>query len=286
MRGVEHQKAHDELCRIETNRRPQQPQQRIQKQRCATDEQELGASRRVAERLGRERGVRYARDWACGILRARERMLECSDCRVGHGNTIDLPGRMRKSVAIYGGSFDPPHISHVLAATYALKIGGFERVLVVPVFAHAFHKQLTPFQHRARMCELAFAGIEGVEVSTVERELETPSLTLRTLEHLAAQHPDWNMRLLVGSDVLGETSKWHAFERVTELAPPFVVARPGYDHPDSRAVLLPDVSSTSIRAALSNPDDPDHAALLAVSVPRAVLAYIAEHQLYRAPRLP
>jgi nicotinate-nucleotide adenylyltransferase len=188
---------------------------------------------------------------------------------------------MRKSVAIYGGSFDPPHVSHVLAAVYALKIGGFERVLVVPVFEHAFHKQLTAFEHRTRMCELAFAGIEGVEVSPVERELATPSLTLRTLEHLAALHPDWSMRLLVGSDVLGETAKWHAFERITRLAPPYVVARPGYEHPDSRAGLLPDVSSTRIREALANPTDPEHEALLAASVPRAVRAYIAEHGLYR-----
>ncbi|HET7545511.1 MAG TPA: nicotinate-nicotinamide nucleotide adenylyltransferase [Polyangiaceae bacterium] len=187
---------------------------------------------------------------------------------------------MRKSVAIYGGSFDPPHVSHVLAAVYALKIGGFERVLVVPVFEHAFHKQLTAFEHRTRMCELAFAGIEGVVVSAVERELETPSLTLRTLEHLARLHPDWSMRLLVGSDVLSEVSKWHAFERVSQLAPPYVVARPGYAHPDSCAALLPDVSSTRVRDALASPSEPEHAALLALSVPRAVLAYIAEHRLY------
>src|SRR5450432_278005 len=134
---------------------------------------------------------------------------------------------MRKSVAIYGGSFDPPHVSHVLAAVYALKVGGFDQVLVVPVFEHAFQKQLTPFQHRLRMCELGFQGIDGVLVSPVERELATPSLTLRTLEALSAAHPAWALRLLVGSDVLSETSKWHAFERITVLAPPYVVARPG-----------------------------------------------------------
>jgi nicotinate-nucleotide adenylyltransferase len=189
---------------------------------------------------------------------------------------------MRKSVAIYGGSFDPPHVSHVLAAVYALKMGGFERVLVVPVFEHAFHKQLTAFEHRTRMCELAFAGIERIRVSLVERDLETPSLTLRTLQHLAAQHPEWSMRLLVGSDVLGETSKWHAFERITELAPPYVVARPGYEHPDSRAALLPDVSSTRIREALETKSAQDHEALLAASVPRAVLDDVREHGLYRS----
>ena len=189
--------------------------------------------------------------------------------------------RMRKTVAIYGGSFDPPHISHVLAAVYALKVGGFDQVLVVPVYEHAFHKRLSPFEHRVRLCELSFAGIAGVEVSTIERALETPSLTLRTIEHLAREHPDWAMRLLVGSDVLSDAGKWHAFERIAELAPPFIVARPGYEHPNACAALLPDVSSTRIRDALGRRSEPDSEALLSGSVPRAVLAYIAEHGLYR-----
>jgi nicotinate-nucleotide adenylyltransferase len=192
---------------------------------------------------------------------------------------------MRKSVAIYGGSFDPPHIAHVLAAVYALKVGGFDQVLVVPVYEHAFHKRLSAFEHRVRLCELSFAGIAGAEISTVERELATPSLTLRTLEHLATLHPAWAMRLLVGSDVLAETTKWHAFSRIAELAPPYIVARPGYAHPDASGALLPDVSSTRIRAALARRGDATDAAdsaLLEGSVPRSALAYIDAQQLYRA----
>jgi len=187
---------------------------------------------------------------------------------------------MRKSVAIYGGSFDPPHIAHVLAAVYALKVGGFDQVLVVPVFEHAFQKQLTPFQHRLRLCELAFEGLAGVVVSSLEQELPTPSRTLNTLERLRVLHPDWAMRLLVGSDVLTETAKWHAFERVTELAPPYVVARPGYDHPALEAALLPDVSSTRVREALASRTLPSSRAQLDASAPRAVLSYIEQHQLY------
>ncbi len=189
---------------------------------------------------------------------------------------------MRNSVAIFGGSFDPPHVSHVLAAVYALKLGGFQRVLVVPVFEHAFHKQLTPFEHRVEMCRRAFSGIAGVEVSSVESTLETPSLTLRTLEHLSASNPDWDLRLLIGSDVLSDAHKWHAFERVSALAPPYVVARPGYAHPELGAALLPDVSSTRVREALAAPDAAEQRAVLGATVPREVLAYIAEHGLYRA----
>jgi nicotinate-nucleotide adenylyltransferase len=188
---------------------------------------------------------------------------------------------MRKSVAIYGGSFDPPHVSHVLAAVYALKVGGFDQVLVVPVFEHAFQKQLTPFQHRLRLCELAFQGIEGVRVSPLEGELATPSLTLRTLEALSAAHPDWALRLLVGSDVLSDTAKWHAFDRISALAPPYVLARPGYAHPDADALPLPDISSTRVREALARRTQPGAFAVLDNCVPRAVLAYIEQHRLYQ-----
>jgi nicotinate-nucleotide adenylyltransferase len=160
-------------------------------------------------------------------------------------------------------------------------VGGFDQVLVVPVYEHAFQKQHSPFEHRVRLCELSFAGIAGVEVSTVERELATPSLTLRTIEHLAAAHPDWAMRLLVGSDVLTDAAKWHAFERIAELAPPYIVARPGYEQPDSHAAFLPDVSSTRIREALVQRRNADAEALLASSVPRAVLTYIADQGLYQ-----
>ncbi len=150
-------------------------------------------------------------------------------------------------IALYGGSFNPPHVAHVLAAAYALSIGDVERVLVVPVLKHAFDKELVPFEDRARMCELALDWIPGVEVSRVEASLGAPSRTLRTLEHLAAEHPNWQFRLLIGSDVLSETHKWFAFEEVRRLAPPLVLGRVGFPSPEAPAALLPDVSSTRVR---------------------------------------
>ncbi len=71
------------------------------------------------------------------------------------------------TLGVFGGSFDPPHVAHVLAASYALAVGNFERLLAVPVYAHAFDKKLASFEHRVAMCELAFAELPGVEVSRI-----------------------------------------------------------------------------------------------------------------------
>lgn len=184
-------------------------------------------------------------------------------------------------VAFYGGSFNPPHIAHVLAVTYALSVGGFDRVLVVPVYSHTFDKQLCPFEHRVRMCELAMGWLPGVEVSEVEASLETPSLTLRTLEHLSGAHPDYELRLMVGADVLGDTEKWYAFDRISKLAPPFVLGRVGVAHPGAPAPVVPDVSSTRVRELLSRRGAAEVDAELSRVVPRSVLAYVQQHRLYR-----
>lgn len=183
-------------------------------------------------------------------------------------------------LGIYGGSFDPPHVAHVLAAAYALSTGDFVRVLVVPVFAHAFNKQLAPFEHRVRMCERAFADLSRVTVSRIESELPAPNRTLSTLHALRSLYPGFELGLIIGSDVLPEASKWHAFDAVTELAPPFVLGRAGHDHPDAPPCALPAISSTRVRSLLSRAREPEAARELSAIVPRAVLEYAAEHALY------
>ena len=156
---------------------------------------------------------------------------------------------MSVAFGVFGGSFDPPHVAHSLLAAYALAAHRIERVLVVPTYAHAFGKPLSAFDDRLRMCELAFADLRRVEVSSIERELPVPSLTLRTLEALVERHPSVRLRLLIGSDLLPETHAWHNFERIAELAPPLVVQRQGYAL-DLDQPALPDVSSTEIRRRL------------------------------------
>jgi nicotinate-nucleotide adenylyltransferase len=179
---------------------------------------------------------------------------------------------VKPELAVFGGSFDPPHVGHVFLAAYALSIAGVERVLAAPTFEHAFGKQMSAFEHRLQMCSLAFAPLRGVEVSPIEQELGGVSRTLRLVQELHKRYPRHQLRLLIGSDILADTSRWQGFDAISALAPPIVVTRGG--HGDHGGPMFPQVSSTELRAALKR-GEPD-----AQVLPREVLAYIDEHQLY------
>ncbi|MBX3260171.1 MAG: nicotinate (nicotinamide) nucleotide adenylyltransferase [Labilithrix sp.] len=182
-------------------------------------------------------------------------------------------------VGVFGGSFNPPHLSHVLALAVVLARFDVERILVVPTFQHPFAKSLAPYDDRVAMCELAMGWLPRVEVSRVEEELGGESRTLRTIEHLRARHPDKPLRFILGADIMMESSKWHAFDRVAALAPPIVLGRVGVDYPNAPAPVLPDISSTEVRARLARGD----LAGLDELVPPAVIDYARSRVLYADP---
>jgi nicotinate-nucleotide adenylyltransferase len=180
-----------------------------------------------------------------------------------------------RRVAVFGGSFNPPHVSHVLAAAYVLATQPVDEVLVVPAFDHPFGKSLVSFEHRFAMCERAFADLRRVAISPIERELGGESRTLYTLQALRKRHPDWALRLVVGSDILNEQHKWFAWGEVVALAPLIVLGRAGHTAEGAPAPVLPDVASREIRVALARGEEPT------AWVPQSVLAYVREHGLYR-----
>jgi nicotinate-nucleotide adenylyltransferase len=181
------------------------------------------------------------------------------------------------NVFIFGGSFNPPHIAHVLAVSYVLATEDADQVAVVPCYQHPFAKELAPFADRFAMCEHAMGWLPRTTVLRVEEELGGESRTLRTVEHLAKVHPDWRMRLVLGADVLLEGPRWQGFDRVTELAPPVILGRAGVVTAKAPPAILPEVSSSAIREAIGNGRMHEVAALL----PRAVLTYIEANRLYR-----
>jgi nicotinate-nucleotide adenylyltransferase len=151
----------------------------------------------------------------------------------------------------------------------------------VPVYEHAFGKRMAPFEVRRDLCQACFRGITGIEVSELEVTLERPSYTVRALERLTAEHPDWELRTLVGSDILAETHAWREFERVEALAPLFVLPRLGHDVPGLGPAVLPEVSSSEVRALFADRKrSPDAARRLEWLVPEAVRIAVEKHGIY------
>lgn len=188
-----------------------------------------------------------------------------------------------RTVGLFGGSFNPPHVAHQLVALYVLETH-VDEVWFVPTYAHVFGKQLVDFEHRVAMCELAVAPLGArARVLRAEHDLAqrpgfVASRTLDLIDHLQAVTPDASLRLVVGSDILGETDKWYRWDEVTRRAPLIVVGRSGHPLPDgsvATGITMPEVSATRCRELIAA-GDPEVARLL----PRSVLRYIARHGLY------
>jgi nicotinate-nucleotide adenylyltransferase len=178
-------------------------------------------------------------------------------------------------VAVYGGSFDPPHLGHVLSVAWALSTGDVDEVWIIPTWEHVFEKShQASYEHRTKLCEAAFAPFRDVRLLDIERQLGGTSRTLRTLEALQEAHPHTSFRLLIGADVLPTTDRWHRWDEVARLAPPLIVGREGYPQPAGCPITIPNVSSTDVRAALGSDRN------IQGFVPGAVADYIRQHGLY------
>lgn len=180
-------------------------------------------------------------------------------------------------VAFFGGSFDPPHVAHQMAALWALETGHAERVIWVPCYRHAFGKALAPFDDRFEMClrSAAFLG-DRAEVSRVEAEIGGESRTLVTLKRLRDLMPGAQWVILIGADLDPERQRWLGHDEIVTLAEFLVVGRGDQTSP-AGAPALPAISSSEIRARLARNED------VSALIPARVRQYIAERGLYRAP---
>ncbi|MCK6524966.1 nicotinate (nicotinamide) nucleotide adenylyltransferase [Myxococcota bacterium] len=171
-------------------------------------------------------------------------------------------------IGVYGGSFNPPHVGHGMVAAWLLWTERVEEVWLLPAFAHAFDKELAPFDERVAWCE-ALAGELGprVKVCAVEAELPPPSYTVNTLTTLAARHPEHEFRLVLGADNLSTLHLWRRWDELAARFSPIFVGRVGYPEIEG-AVSFPAVSSTEIRARLAAGEPIDH--LVPAAVRRAM----------------
>ena len=175
-------------------------------------------------------------------------------------------------IALFGGSFDPPHIGHLLAAAYVLAVEPIDELWLVPVHQHPFAKPLVGgYEHRIALCELLAALLPRTRVSRAEQESDE-GRTVDLLEWLQRKHPATRWALVLGTDLDAEKPQWKRFDRVQQLARIITVQRGGYGE---GGVAIPEVSSTQVRALLKSGGD------VSALVPRTVLQAIRDAGTYR-----
>jgi nicotinate-nucleotide adenylyltransferase len=123
-------------------------------------------------------------------------------------------------VALLGGTFNPPHLAHLLCASEAADQLGLDRVVLMPVFSPP-HKDVPEDpgpEVRLELCELAVAGDERFEVSRLELDRGGASFTVDTLGELHARHPEHELIFIVGGDMAVSLPAWKEPRTVLELA--------------------------------------------------------------------
>ena len=203
-----------------------------------------------------------------------------------HGDTMKL--------GIFGGTFDPVHLGHVMLAERCREQCELDEVWFVPAASppHKDDETITPAHKRAEMLEFAVTGCPHLAVSRIEFERKGPSYTVDTLQQLHDEGVDRELFLLIGADSLHDLGSWREPERIASLATIVAVNRGREPLPNRDAMTaslgesiasrivhvdIPpvDISATELRARVSADKT------IRFLTPRAIEAYIRENELYR-----
>lgn len=196
------------------------------------------------------------------------------------------PGRRGERVGVLGGTFDPPHLGHLVVATEVLRALVLDGVLLVVAnipWQKVGSRELTPAEDRLALVRAAVRDVEGVEASDIEIRRGGESYMVDTLEELRQRDPAGHLYLIVGADVAGALDTWERHEDLPALATLVVVDRPGVEAStppgewDVVRVSIPqmDLSSSEVRDRIASGKPVDGL------VPDAVVAEIDRLRLYR-----
>lgn len=207
--------------------------------------------------------------------------------RLANGKGLRIPPRQegRTRLGVMGGTFDPIHHGHLVAASEVAAVFDLDEVVFVPT-GQPWQKsgtEVSDAEHRYLMTVIATAANPRFSVSRVDIDRAGPTYTIDTLRDLHAQRPDTDIFFITGADVLSEILSWHGAEEVWDLAHFVGVTRPGHELsvPEGAGdVVLLEVpamaiSSTDCRRRVQEGKP------VWYLVPDGVVQYIAKYELYQ-----
>ncbi|RIK09001.1 MAG: nicotinate (nicotinamide) nucleotide adenylyltransferase [Acidobacteria bacterium] len=193
-----------------------------------------------------------------------------------------------RRIGIFGGTFDPPHIAHILCATTAMDEGGLDEVVLMPAGDPYQKGAVASAEDRFAMTCLAAESSPDLSVSRMEIDRSGPSYSIETVDAFKAQSGGAEIFLIGGSDSIAGIRSWRHYERLLDEVGFVVIPRTPASVKEALAVLGTgpevilvaglaqlDISSTDIRARVAEGLPVGHL------VPSRVVNYIREHGLYQ-----
>lgn len=197
-------------------------------------------------------------------------------------------------IAILGGSFDPPHVGHMLVAAQVKKLLNIDKVWLMPTFSHPFQKSLSPAKDRLAMTKL----LEDDQIIASDFEIvkKGVSYTINTLDQLSKLHPLDTFFWIIGSDQIDDFPKWNRWEEIIQKYHLIVYARnedpkrleekmqeifhmpvlPGTIHIlNTKELMTSNTSSTQVRERIKKRQ------AIRGLVSKKVEEYIIAHELYK-----
>lgn len=199
-----------------------------------------------------------------------------------------------RRIGIFGGTFDPIHVGHLVAAVNARDALNLDRVLFVVAnepWQKVGERAVTPALDRLAVVEAALGHVEGLEASRIEIDRGGPSYTADTVAELRAIEPEAHMFLIIGADVVPDLTTWERLDEIREETTIVVVNRPGSGTVDAGAegplsawdavaIEIPgiELSSTDLRARAADGRPLDYL------IPEAAVRVIRSRRLYAVDR--
>lgn len=186
-------------------------------------------------------------------------------------------------VGLFGGSFDPIHLGHLIVGRAVAETLGLEELRFMPTGAQPLKqgRHVASASDRLAMVTAAVAGESGLALERSEAERPGPSYTVDTLRLLGAREPGTRFAVLLGADAVADLDRWHEASALPGLARVVAFARAGAPRPEhpmvDQVVEAPavEISSTAIRRRVASGQS------IRYLVPEAVADYIAAQGLYR-----
>ncbi|MFL6061929.1 MAG: nicotinate-nucleotide adenylyltransferase [Marmoricola sp.] len=198
-----------------------------------------------------------------------------------------MTGAARR-IGVMGGTFDPVHHGHLVAASEAQAFFDLDEVVFVPTGLpwQKAQREVTSAEHRYLMTVIATASNPRFQVSRVDIDRDGPTYTIDTLRDLSARLPDAELFFITGADALAEIFTWRDAAELFELAHFVGCTRPGYEMDSTSLEGIPSDRVTILEIpalAISSTDCRSRTAAghpIWYLVPDGVVQYIDKHQLY------